>query len=177
MTRFVNKQLNTLGALLFCALASVLLQGCGAERTTPFDPDTSSSSSSSSVTKIDVNEEASGTQPFSSTIDHKDKSLNVMRSDEEYNTIANFYVDHTLDDVSFTAGQVVLVDMGETNDCDRHLDFSSLTAQEDGDNSIRVVVKYNERAENLANCSGTTRPYYFYYIDQRGPIIFEEKIL
>jgi hypothetical protein len=175
MTKFVSKQLNTLGALLFCALASVLLQGCGAERTTPFDPDNSSSSSSQAVS-VDVAQILVGTEPHTD-IDHKEKNLNVMRDEDEYVKIGDYYVSTGLDEQNFDDGQVVLIDMGDTDGCKQHLTFSSLTAKEAGDDSVKVVIKYNEVAAGTSNCSSTnTRPFYFYYVRSRGALVFEENI-
>lgn len=161
---------------LVCVAAVLCLQGCGGERTTSFNPSASSSSSSSSVTKIETSLVKQDTS-ITGTVDHPAKSLRVMREYTEFGHLVDSYTNDNPADPGFANGQVVLVDMGVTNACDRHLDFSSLTAQEDGDSSIRVVVKYNERAENRSGCSGTTRPYYFYYVKKRGPVVFEEIIL
>jgi hypothetical protein len=167
-----------LNVSLVCLAAALCLQGCGGERTTAFNPGSSSSNSSSSVAKIESSLLKEGTVSNYDLLDHKEKSLNVISEYTEYTHLIDQYTDDTPNTPDFDAGQLVLVDMGNTKGCDRHLSFSSLSAQEYGDSAVKVVVKYNERAENRTDCSNTTtRPYYFYYVKKRGLVVFEEIIL
>lgn len=156
-------------------LAALLLQGCGGERTTPYNPSSSSSSSSAVSVTTQVITQATST---SSLLDHSDKRLQVMRNENDFFDITDAYVDFNLATQDFTNGQVVLLDLGEQDSCQQRLDFNSLRAEEAGDDSVKVVITYRERAATSGTCTSVkSRPFYLYYVQSRGTLIFEESIL
>jgi hypothetical protein len=156
-------------------LAVILLQGCGGERTTPYDPGSSSSSSSAVSVTAQVIAQAT---TVSGVLDHSDKRLQVMRNENDFFDITDGYVNFNLDSQNFTNGQVVLLDLGEQDSCKQRLDFNSLRAQESGGDSVKVVVTYRERAATSGACTSVlSRPFYLYYVQSRGTLIFEESIL
>lgn len=160
---------------LMVVLAALLLQGCGGERTTPYNP--SSSSSSSSASSVTTQAITQGTTT-SSVLDHTDKRLQVLRNEDDYYGISNSYVNFNLATQNFTSGQVVLLDLGEQDSCKQRLDFNSLRAEEAGDDSVKVVITYHERAATSGTCTSvSSRPFYLYYVQSRGTLIFEESIL
>lgn len=71
MINFINQQSNSLLTVLLCTLVAMLLQGCGAERTTPYDPITpsncSSSSRSSSSSEVNSSSSSSSSSCVSSS--------------------------------------------------------------------------------------------------------------
>lgn len=156
-------------------LVTLLCQSCGGERTTPYNP--SSSSSSSSVVAVSVQAITQGTTT-SSVLDHSDKRVQVIRNENDFFDITDAYVDFNLATQNFTSGQVVLLDLGEQNSCQQHLEFNSLRAEEVGNNSVKIVVAYRERAAVDGACTSVkSRPYYLYYVQSRGTIVFEETFL
>lgn len=160
---------------LVVVLAALLLQACGGERTTPFNPSSSSSSSSAASITTQVITQATST---SRVLDHSDKRLQVIRSESDFFDITDAYVDFNLATQNFTGGQVVLLDLGDQNSCQQRLDFNSLRAEEAGDESVKVVITYRERAATSGTCTSvSSRPFYLYYVESRGTIIFEESIL
>lgn len=153
----------------------LLLQSCGGERTTPYNPSSSSSSSSAVSVTTQVITQATTT---SSVLDHSDKRLQVIRNENDFFDITDGYVNFNLDSQNFTNGQVVLLDLGEQDSCKQHLDFNSLRAEEAGEDSVKVVVTYRERAATSGTCTSVlSRPFYLYYVQSRGTLIFEESIL
>jgi hypothetical protein len=166
----------------FCAklgltvlLAATFLQGCGAERTTPYNPDLSSSSSSAAA--VTTQSITQGTTTFRE-LDHKDKRLQVMRNDDDFYDITNNYVDFNLAAQNFTDGQVVLIDLGEQDSCKQHLEFTSLRAEDAGTEGVNVVVSYRQIAAVTTGCTSVvTRPYYLYYVQSRDVLIFGEAVL
>jgi hypothetical protein len=161
---------------LFTAMSVCLLSACGgSDRTEPYSPSLSSSSSSAAKVSTEAITQSTTT---STIIDHKEKSLQVMRDADEFYSITDAYVNFNLGQPNFTEGQVVLIDMGDVNGCAQHLNFSSLRAEQAGANSVKVVVSYSETAANTSGCSTViTRPYYLYYVQSRGPVVFQELIL
>lgn len=160
---------------LLVVLAVLLLQGCGGERTTPYNPSSSSSSSSAVSVTTQVITQATTT---SSVLDHSDKRLQVIRNENDFFDITDAYVDFNLATQNFTSGQVVLLDLGEQDSCQQRLDFNSLRAEEAGDDSVKVVITYRERAATSGTCTSVkSRPFYLYYVQSRGTLIFEESIL
>ncbi len=159
--------------------AALLLQGCGAERTTDFNPDTSASSSSSSAPKVSVEQITQGTDPYM-VQDYSDKRLQVAREEDDFFEFKNSYTTTLTDTPNFTKGQVVLVDMGEQDSCKQHLEFNSLRAEEAGSEAVKVVISYTAKAAVSATTTCTsvkTRPFYFYYVDSRDQLIFAETVL
>lgn len=160
---------------LILGLAALLLQSCGGERTTPYNPSSSSSSSSAVSVTTQVITQATTT---SSVLDHSDKRLQVMRNENDFFDITDAYVDFNLATQNFTSGQVVLLDLGDQDSCQQRLDFNSLRAEEAGDESVKVVITYRERAATSGTCTSVlSRPFYLYYVQSRGALIFEETIL
>jgi uncharacterized protein YceK len=153
--------------------AAILLQGCGAERSTPYSPD--SSSSSSSVTSVTITELTEGESPRL-VVDNIDKNIQVFHGRDAYFNIGDRY-SNSLVEQDFTAGQVVLVDLGETDSCANRLVFSSVSAQTEGVNSVKLVISYSEKTAITSGCTSLiTHPYRFYYIKSRGPLVVEENI-
>jgi hypothetical protein len=156
-------------------LAALILQSCGGERTTPYNPSLSSSSSSAVSVTTQVITQATDT---SRVLDHSDKRLQVMRNENDFFDITDAYVDFNLASQNFTSGQVVLLDLGDQDSCRQRLDFNSLRAEEAGNESVKVVITYRERAATSGVCTSViSRPFYLYYVQSRGTLIFEESIL
>lgn len=156
-------------------LAALFLQACGGERTTPYNPSSSSSSSSAASVTTQVITQATNT---SSVLDHSDKRLQVIRNENDFFDITDGYVDFNLATQNFTSGQVVLLDLGEQDSCQQRLDFNSLRAEEAGDENVKVVITYRERAATSGTCTSViSRPFYLYYVQSRGTLIVEESIL
>jgi len=155
-------------------LAAVFLQGCGAERTTPYNPDISSSSSS--AVAIITQSITQGTTT-SRVLDYTDKRLQVMRNRDDYYDITGGYVNFNLPEQNFDSGQVVLIDLGEQDSCKQRLEFSSLRAEEAGAEGVKVVISYRALAAVGTACTPTiTRPYYLYHVQSRDALIFSEAI-
>lgn len=173
MINFMFSSQFKLGGIVL--LAALFLQGCGGERTTPYNP--SSSSSSSSAIAVTTQAIAQATT-VSGVLDHSDKRLQVIRNENDFFDITDAYVDFNLATQNFTSGQVVLLDLGEQDSCKQRLDFNSLRAEEAGDDSVKVVIAYRERAATSGTCTSViSRPFYLYYVQSRGTLIFEESIL
>jgi hypothetical protein len=172
MTNILRFAHIKLGAVTL--LAAIFLQGCGAERTTPYNPDISSSSSSAiAVTTQSITQ---GTTT-SSVLDHNDKRLQVMRNSDDYYDITDGYVNFNLQSQNFTDGQVVLIDLGEQDSCKQHLEFNSIRAEEAGAEGVKVVISYRAIAAVSTTCTPViTRPYYLYYVQSRDALIFSETI-
>lgn len=152
-----------------------VLQGCGGERTAPFNP--GSSSSSSSVTSVDATQLTQGTTTRV-VPQYKEHSLHVARDQTEFYKYVDEYSTINLDLPDFTTGQVIIVDGGDTDSCKKKVIFNRLTAQQDGNNSVKVVVSYSESADVTTTCTSViSRPYYFYYIKSLNTIIFSEDII
>jgi len=156
-------------------LVVILLQGCGGERTTPYNPSSSSSSSSAVAVTTQVITQGTDTSTF---IAHEDKRLQVMRNENDFYDISDAYVNFNLATQNFVDGQVVLLDLGEQDSCKQRLEFNSIRAEEAGDDSVKVVVTYRERAATSGTCTPVlSRPFYLYYVQSRGTLTFEESIL
>lgn len=155
-------------------LAVLLLQACGGERTEPYNP--GNSSSSSSAIRVTASVITQGTAS-TSVLDYSDKRLQVMRNEDDFYDISNGYLNVNLPPPNFTNGQVVLLDLGEQDSCKQRLEFNSLHAEEAGDKSVKVIVSYRERAAVTTGCiSVLTRPFYFYYVDSSGTLLFKEEL-
>lgn len=101
-----------------------------------------------------------------------------MRTENDFYSVANAYVDHNLETQNFDEGQVILIDDGDVDSCAAHLEFNStMTANELTDNTVKVTLNYVEKPK-LDKCSSTfSRPFYFYYLKTRKLLVFEEKIV
>lgn len=173
MTNFLFSSRAKLG--LTVLLTAAFLQGCGAERTTPFNPDVSSSSSSAAAVTTQVITQGTAT---SSVLDYTDKRLQVMRESVEYYDITDYYENSSLPEQKFDIGQVVLIDLGKQDSCKQHLEFSSLRAEDAGTEGVKVVVSYRQIAAVTTACTPViTRPYYVYYVQSRDALIFGETLL
>lgn len=172
MTNFLFFSRAKLG--LTVLLTAAFLQGCGAERTTPFNPDLSSSSSSAAAVNTQAITQGTSTRI---ELDHSDKRLQVMRNRDDYYDITDYYVNDNLPEQNFDNGQVVLVDLGEQDSCKQRLEFSSLRAEDAGAEGVKVVVSYRALAAVSTACNSVkTRPYYVYYVESRDELIFGETI-
>jgi hypothetical protein len=172
MTNILRFAQIKLGAVTL--LAAIFLQGCGAERTTPYNP--VASSSSSSAVAITTQPIAQGTTN-SVLLDYSDKRLQVMRESDDYYYITDYYENTGFPEQSFDNGQVVLIDLGEQDSCKQRLEFSSLRAEEAGAEGVKVVVSYRALAAVSTTCTSViTRPYYLYYVESRDALIFSESI-
>ena len=153
-------------------LAVMLVQACGGERTAPYNPVTSSSSSSGAKVTTSIISQGTATAV---ALDYSDKSLQVMRNENDFYGISNGYVNVNLPPPNFTNGQVVLLDLGAQDSCKQRLDFNSIRAEEAGVESVKVIISYRERTATPTGCtSALTRPFYFYYVESRGTLIVEE---
>jgi hypothetical protein len=172
MTNFLFSSRAKLG--LTVLLTAAFLQGCGAERTTPFNPDLSSSSSSAAAVTTQLIRQGTAT---SMVLDYSDKRLQVMREDDEYYDLTDYYDTSGWPSQNFDNGQVVLIDLGEQDSCKQRLEFSSLRAEDAGTEGVKVVVGYRALAAVSTACTSVkTRPYYIYYVESRDALIFGETI-
>lgn len=161
---------------LVCVAAVLCLQGCGGERTTSFNPSVSSSSSST-PNKVLVELLVQGTDPYHEQ-DYSDKRVQAAREEKDYFFFKDSFTTALIDKPNFEKGQVVVVDLGAQDTCKQHLEFSSLRAEEAGDEAVKVVISYKAKAAVTSNCTSTTpRPFYFYYVDSRDQLIISETIL
>ncbi len=159
---------------LMVVVAGLVLQGCGGERTTPFNPDLSSSSSSAAAVTTQLIRQGTAT---SMVLDYSDKRLQVMREDDEYYDLTDYYDTSGWPSQNFDNGQVVLIDLGEQDSCKQRLEFSSLRAEDAGTEGVKVVVSYRQIAAVTTGCTSVvTRPYYLYYVQSRDVLIFGETI-
>lgn len=160
-------------SLLFSVGILSTLQGCGAERDTPFNPDTSEED----AVIVDSDPIKSGNKDNANVLDFDNKLLQVITNEDDYFEMIDKYTDNRPTAPNFNNGQVVFIDLGEKDSCENYLTLSELIAQEEGDNGVKVVIDYNEHSKNTGDCTSTiTRPYHIYYIDSTGPLVFEENI-
>jgi hypothetical protein len=172
MTNILRFTHIKLGAVTL--LAAIFLQGCGAERTTPYNP--VASSSSSSAIAVSTQTITQGTTN-SVLLDYSNKRLQVMRNSDDYYDITDYYENTGFPAQNFDNGQVVLIDLGEQDSCKQRLEFSSLRAEEAGAEGVKVVVSYRALAAVSTTCTSViTRPYYLYYVESRDALIFSESI-
>lgn len=177
MINLLARQFHAAAGVVSCLMAVVLLVGCGAERTTPYNPAVTGSSSSSSAVAVSTSVITQANQT-TSVIDHTDKRLQVIREQGDFYNISDAYVNFNPSPPDFTTGQVVLLDLGVQDSCKQHLDFNSIRAEQAGNNSVKLVVSYQERAAITTGCTSVTiRPFYFYYVGSRGTLIVEENLL
>ncbi len=148
----------------------------------------SSSSNSSAITNSSVSSIASssaielmligsGTQT-NTVIEITEKNVQVMKNATDFMNISGAYSTVNLDSQDFDAGQVILIDDGNVNNCDAHLAFNSnLSAETVGNNSLKVIIDYLEKPAVSPCAPSSSRPYYFYYIKSRKLLTFEDKII
>lgn len=145
-----NHKIHSKTFLLFLFTITVLLQGCGAERDTGFNPTPSSSNSSSLGAEMTVTTVYTGESPQNpyepDSSDHK--QIIIIRSVDEldaywdaYNPPENF----TLTSDDFEKGQVILYDQGNIGVCIQKLVFNtSIKAFDYTSNSAKVVFKFRD---------------------------------
>jgi hypothetical protein len=110
-------------------------------------------------------------------IDNKEKDVQAIRTSTVFHSLANAYINQNLDEQDFEAGQVILIDDGEIDGCGAHLEFSStLSATEISDNTVKVTLNYIEKPKRENCIPSFSRPFYFYYLNTRKLVVFEEKI-
>lgn len=156
--------------LLFCVLGA-LLQGCGAERDTPFNGGNSNSSSSSLGTKIsdviniinELDEDNVDERTEPSALDSTSKRLVAIRNDEEMESYWDDYIndlrweeDTTNMDIDFEVGQVLLIDQGELGDCDKLISIRDVDAYDHSPNTVKVVIKYRDSGKSSSSSSSSS---------------------
>lgn len=169
---------------LWCLLLVCALAGCGSEREEPFDPGNGNG---------DDDEDPDRARITVSRILHDDQTLLevdgdrqnlILRDEDSYFLYFDRYSD-TLpaDEPDFNTGQVVLLDLGarEDSNCDYRLELQSVYAEEYNEEAARLVVNLQaQEAGNQADCpvedAEILRPFYFYYVDSRRPLIIAETI-
>lgn len=172
----MNNSLKKSAQLFALLLSLSVIAGCGAERDEPFNPDTDEDETGEVV---DVNPVESGDQldDANEELAEDDKRLQVLKTSADFRNLLEFYSTANPTEPDFTGGQVILIDMGEIDNCDEHLTFREVDAYETGDNGVKVVISYNEVAAKTSNCTSEfSRLYWFYHIESTGPLVFEEKI-
>ena len=169
---------------LWCLLLVCALAGCGSEREEPFDPGNGSG---------DDDDDPDRTPITVSRILHDDQTLLlidgdrqnlILRDEDTYYLYYDRYSDAPpTEEPDFDTGQVVLLDLGarENNSCNHRLELRSVAAEEYNDDTARLVVTLRERvAGSQAGCPEedpeVLRPFYFYYVDTRRPLIIAETI-
>lgn len=186
---------------IFSMLVSlIMLQGCGGARDEPFDPGSSTSSRGPAVTMTRL---VSGDDPVTDV--QTEGRIIKIRDEGIFETYWNEYTTEIHETIDFAAGQVLLVDLGAKNTCDRKLTLKQYAAYEGSVNSVIVVLDYTDSgassnssstssessssesssssdssssSSSNSSCSavGTTHPFYFYYIKSRDEIIVEENV-
>lgn len=161
---------------LFALLLSIgLIAGCGAERDTAFNPDTDTEETGDLVDSSLI--EAGNQKETNILLDEDNRRLQVIKNENDFSALLDSYSLTNFDEPDFENGQVVLIDMGETDSCEERLTFSSLKAYETGDKGVKVVITYNEQAAATSDCtSSVTRPYRVHYIESTGSLVFEESM-
>jgi hypothetical protein len=169
----------------------IILQGCGGQRDEPFDPGTSHSSRGAAVT---ISKLISGDAPFTAVA--AEGRLVKIRDLDSFEVYWDEYTNDPHDTVAFDTGQVLLVDLGEKNACERKLTLKQYAAYEGSVNSVIVVLDYTDadassnsssstssersssNSSSNSSCStvGTTHPFYFYYVKSRDEIVIEENV-
>ncbi len=189
----LNKQ--TFNIFFSALVGVVMLQGCGGQRDEPFDPGESNSSRGAAVTITKI---ISGDIPFTAV--SPEGNLVKIRDLDTFEIYRNKYTNETHEAVDFVTGQVLLVDLGEKNACERKLTLKQYAAYEGSVNSVIVVLDYadvdgtidsssstsstssssisssNSSSNSSCSTAGTTHPFYFYYVKSRDEIIVEESV-
>ena len=206
MTNFFRNYAHTLKFTFIALVAGLFLQGCGAERTTPFNSissnsscsSNSSSSSSSSYNSSSSSKSSSSCSSSSSSlgasidvepvysnkaITHgtpKNKNVQIIQTDEDYQKIVSGqyaqYSDLPLKDL--TTGQIVLISDGENNGCETHVEFNkNISANQMGENAVLVKVNYNMKPQtNGCSPSSPSTSFSIYYIPTKKILVIQEVI-
>lgn len=172
--------------------SAILLQACGSERDTPFNPGGSSSSSAASVgatipmTQIYQYDEQNPAQP--EFLETTQKQIIVMRDEDEFLYFWDAYHESTTPfAVDFEKEQVVLLDLGNTGNCTDAINYRNFKANDYSNDA--VLVTFNYRNSNNASASSTSsssssscpdldekRPFYFYKVETRKKILINENM-
>lgn len=185
-------KLFSVKTILLIGLAT-LLQACGSERDTPFNPGGSSSSSAASVgatidmTQIYQFDEQNPAQP--DFLETTQKQIIVMRDEDEFLYFWDAYHESTTPfPVDFEKEQAVLLDLGNIGSCTEIVSYRSFKANEYSNDA--VLVTFNYRNSNNASSSSTSssssssscpdlnekRPFYFYKVETRKKILINENM-
>lgn len=199
-----NSKIRSKVFFLFLFTIVFSLQGCGAERDTPFNPGGNSGSSSSrglGNSLPDFEKLIEGSEPALPYSDSK--QLVAIRDFNEMSLYWDAYV--TTEDwdesvVDFETGQVFLFDRGELGDCASILDIKSVRAYDYSANTVKVIIRYEDSAEASSrssssnssssssssssfsepNCNIDTNdpnhPFTFYFVPSRKRLVIEEII-
>lgn len=172
-----------------------LLQACGSERDTPFNPGGSSSSSAASVgatipmTQIYQYDEQNPEQP--DFLETTQKQIIVMRDEDEFAYFWDAYHESTTPfSVDFEKEQVVLLDLGNIGNCTEAINYRNYKANEYSNDAVLVSFNYrnsnsNASASSSSSSSGSSsscpdlhekRPFYFYKVETRKKILIEENM-
>lgn len=187
---------------LIALVAGVLLQGCGSERDTPFNPGGTSSSSSSSLgTSITgFDRLRSGTKPITTPAD-LNKKLIAIRDEADMDQYWAAYVgfaqgdEWDKDKVDFELGQVLLIDRGQLGQCDDIISFDRLQLYDHTEHTVKAIIRFNETGRSSASSTSSSgssssyveqdcdkglgtinQPFVFYYIPSRKVLVFQENI-
>jgi len=168
----------------WCLLLACVLAGCGSERDEPFDPGKGATDddADSDRLRITLNRILHDDQPLL-LIDGDRQNL-ILRDEQSYYLYSDRYSDRLPEEEpDFDIGQVILLDLGEreNNSCHHRLQLQSVYAEEYGSNLARLVVNLREReANNQAQCPEEDphllRPFYFYYLESRRPVVIAEAL-
>lgn len=172
---FMNNSLKKSAQLLALLCSLGLIAGCGAERDEPFNPDTDEDETGEVIesTLIENGDQEDANQE----LPEDDKRLQVLKTSADFRNLLEFYSTANPTEPDFTDGQVILIDMGDTDSCEEHLTLRDVDAYETGNNGVKVVISYNEIAAKTSDCSSEfSRLYWFYHIESTGPLVFEEEI-
>lgn len=171
-----------------------LLQACGSERDTAFNPGGSSSSSAASVgatipmTQIYQYDEQNPEQP--SLLETTQKQIIVMRDEDEFAYFWDAYHESTTPfSVDFEKEQVILLDLGNIGNCTETINYRNYKANEYSNDAVLVSFNYrNSNNSNLSSSSSSSgsssscpdlykkRPFYFYKVETRKKILIEENM-
>lgn len=164
--------------VLFAALIS--LNGCGGSRAEPFDPGDGDDDNDGPVVNVNVTLLTSGNDPILAA--DGNKRLQVMTTEDEYFDLLDQYTNEIVGEPDFNNGQVLLYDAGfiDDNPCAHKLLFRRASAQEDGENAVKVIIEYEDFEPESGNrCSEqiiATRPFRFFYIESRDKLIISERL-
>lgn len=185
---------HPLFSLCLAALLA-LLQACGAERDTPFNPSNSTTSSSSSSLGPSISGYENlfdGTEPLF-TPEDTNKKLIAIRDATEMDELWSTYASNTQwnqDIVDFDEGQVLLIDRGQIGYCDKLITLNTIKVYDHTANTVKVIIKYTDTGTSSSSSSSSSysepncdsgfgkinQPFRFYYIPSRKIMVFQEDI-
>lgn len=180
-----NSRFNKLwlSALLLAGLVS--LQGCGGSRDEPFNPaDPVEEDSDAGKASVTIEDEHFGTNPLRLTSTEGSKRLGIITTEADYFDILTDYIEVAgVEPPNFSTGQVVYYDAGPVNGnpCVHKLTYNSISALQENDNVVKVIIKYNDvRPTTDTTCDdemeNPTRPFHFFYLHSRDSVIISERV-